>query len=187
MEKKFYKMNEQLHQAMLYNSPTKSDEIITRYSKLWWDNVAHKCDNCKYFDKHDACHKKGTFGAVTDESLYKCGNYTDDEIIENLQTIENIVIKEFPEYFNNFSDKTTEFGYHTKQIEKGELGDFSKIREEFEELEDAVNQKDKIMILCECSDLIGAIKHFVSRYNISLNDLISFNNKTENAFKANKR
>ena len=80
-----------------------------------------------------------------------------------------------------------QFGYHTKQIKKGELGGFSKIREEFEELEDAVNQKDKIMILCECSDLIGAIKHFVSQYNISLNDLISFNDKTEIAFKTNNR
>lgn len=187
MENKFYKMNEELHQAMIYNSPTKSEEIITRYSRLWWDNVAHKCHNCKYFDGYDSCHNKGTFGAVVDETLFNCGNYTKEEINENLQKIEDIVIKEFPEYFNNFSDKTTEFGYHTKHIEKGELGEFSKIREEFEELEDAVNQEDKIMILCECSDLIGAIKHFVIKYNISLNDLISFNNKTEMAFKNGKR
>lgn len=81
----------------------------------------------------------------------------------------------------------SEFGYHTKQIEKGTLGEFSKIREEFEELEDAVRQNDKIMILCECSDLIGALKHYVSQFNMTLEDLISFNDKTENAFKCNKR
>jgi len=79
------------------------------------------------------------------------------------------------------------FGYHTKRIQKGELGEFSKIREEFEELEDAYDQNDPIMIICECSDIIGAIKHYVSKFNITIDDLISFNNKTENAFKVGRR
>ena len=183
MEKKTYKMNKQLHQAMLYNSPTKSEKIINRYGRLWWDYVAYNCERCKYFDGYDTC----SFGGITNNTLYKCESYSESEINKNLQKIEDIIIEEYPDYFNNISNEVMEFGYHTKQIEKGELGDFSKIREEFEELEDAVNQEDKIMILCECSDLIGAIKHFVSQYNISLNDLISFNNKTENAFKVNKR
>ena len=44
------------------------------------------------------------------------------------------------------------------------------------------------MVLCECSDLIGAIKHYVKKKaNISLEDLIKFNNKTEQAFKIGKR
>ena len=81
-----------------------------------------------------------------------------------------------------------EFGYHTREIEKGELGYFSKVKEEFEELEDAFEQDDSIMILCECSDLIGAIKHYVNKqWNISLEELIEFNNKTEQAFKIGKR
>ena len=80
-----------------------------------------------------------------------------------------------------------EYGYHTKEIKKGILGEFSKIREEFEELEDAYLQHDTIMTICECSDLIGAIKHYVNKYNISLRDLISFNEKTEEAFKIGKR
>lgn len=81
-----------------------------------------------------------------------------------------------------------EFGYHTKEIKKGVLGHLSKIEEEFEELKDAWEQDDTIMMLCECSDLIGAIKHFA--YNlahVSLEDLIKFNEKTENAFKQGKR
>ena len=81
-----------------------------------------------------------------------------------------------------------EFGYHTKEIKKGTLGQFSKIEEEFEELKDAYEQDDPIMMLCECSDLIGAIKHFVNNLaHISLEDLIKFNEKTENAFKLGKR
>lgn len=81
-----------------------------------------------------------------------------------------------------------EFGYHTRKIEKGILGDFSKIEEEFEELKDAFEQKDPIMVLCECSDLIGAIKHYTeSNFGINLQNLIDFNNKTENAFQCGKR
>jgi len=81
-----------------------------------------------------------------------------------------------------------EFGYHTKEIQKGILGDFSKIKEEFEELEDAYNQEDPIMCLCECSDLIGAIRHYAeSKFGINLQQLIMFNEKTENAFKQGRR
>ena len=43
-------------------------------------------------------------------------------------------------------------GYHTKHIEKGTLGEFSKIREEYEELTDAVNQGSKVMEICEMCD-----------------------------------
>ena len=49
-------------------------------------------------------------------------------------------------------------GYHTKEIPKGELGQFSKIKEEFLEFEDAVNQGDLILQFCELSDMIGAIE-----------------------------
>lgn len=87
-----------------------------------------------------------------------------------------------------YTEDCPEFGYHTVQIDKGRLGCFSKIKEEFEELEDAVKQQDPVMILCECSDLIGAIKHYAKdNWNINLEDLIKFNNKTENAFKKGRR
>ena len=86
------------------------------------------------------------------------------------------------------SENEFEFGYHTHKIDKGVLGEFSKIEEEFEELKDAYQQNDPIMVLCECSDLIGAIKHYdKKKANISLEDLIKFNNKTEQAFKIGKR
>lgn len=71
-------------------------------------------------------------------------------------------------------------GYHTRKIPKGEIGEFSKITEEYQELEDANLQKDPVLELCELSDLIGAIEEYsLNKYNISLNELISFSNKTK--------
>lgn len=77
--------------------------------------------------------------------------------------------------------------YHKKIIEKGILGEFSKIREEFQELEDAVEQDDKILIICELSDLLGAITEFSINFDISIEDLIKFNLKTKEAFKNGTR
>lgn len=79
-------------------------------------------------------------------------------------------------------------GYHKKEIVKGILGEFSKIQEEIEELSDAIEQDDKILQICELSDLIGAIESYSElKFNLSLSDLIKFSNKTKSAFKENKR
>lgn len=79
-------------------------------------------------------------------------------------------------------------GYHKKEIEKGVLGEFSKIQEEIDELSDAIDQDDKIMQICELSDLIGAIESFsLNKFNLSLEDLIKFSNKTKEAFKEGRR
>jgi len=77
--------------------------------------------------------------------------------------------------------------YHKREIKKGVLGEFSKIREEFEELEDAWEQDDKILQLCELTDLIGAIECYTQKWNITIQDLTNFSNKTKSAFKENKR
>ena len=79
-------------------------------------------------------------------------------------------------------------GYHTKEIEKGVLGEFSKIKEEFEELMDAENQKCKILSICELTDLVGAIEEYtLNKFTLSLNDLKQFSDMTKSAFKENKR
>jgi len=78
-------------------------------------------------------------------------------------------------------------GYHLKEIIKGEIGSFSKIKEEFMELEDAVEQKDVVLILCELSDLLGAVESYTERWNISIKDLKNFSDKTKSAFKEGKR
>lgn len=79
-------------------------------------------------------------------------------------------------------------GYHTYIIQKGKLGQFSKIAEEFEELSDAVDQNNPVLELCECCDLIGAIEAFTKKhYNVTLEDLIKMKDCTADAFKKGER
>lgn len=81
--------------------------------------------------------------------------------------------------------------YHkNKNIKKGTVGEFSKIAEEFEELKDAVEQDDKILILCEISDLLGAVELYLSKNfyeSISFENCIAFSRKTQNAFREGTR
>lgn len=79
-------------------------------------------------------------------------------------------------------------GYHKNNIEKGDLGTFSKITEEYQELEDAVEQANKILMMCECADLIGAIEAFaVEKLGVTLEELIEFKNLTKSAFEDGSR
>lgn len=78
-------------------------------------------------------------------------------------------------------------GYHKADIKRGVFGDFSKIKEEFEEAEDAFEQDNKVMLLIELSDLIGAIEEFVSKYNMELEDLIVMKDATKRAFRDGSR
>lgn len=76
-------------------------------------------------------------------------------------------------------------GYHIKEIEKGTLGEPSKIFEEVEEFRDALEQKCYIMALVELSDLIGAIEAYLKRHHrdITLHDLKIMSDITARAFK----
>ena len=73
-------------------------------------------------------------------------------------------------------------GYHSKQIPRGKFGEFSKIREEFLEAEDAFEQGNKVMLLVELSDLIGSIESFCLKHNITLSELIKMKDATKSAF-----
>lgn len=78
--------------------------------------------------------------------------------------------------------------YHLKKIEKGVYGDVSKIREEFEELNDAIEQKNTIMVMCELADLVGAIEGYAEIVcGISLHDIIIMKNATKRAFTTGHR
>ena len=73
--------------------------------------------------------------------------------------------------------------HKNKQIFKGKIGEFSKIQEEFEELKDAIEQGDRVLTICELTDLIGAIEFYSSNYfNLSLNDLKAFSDKRKQSF-----
>lgn len=77
--------------------------------------------------------------------------------------------------------------YHLKEIPKGVLGEFSKIKEEFEELEDAFLQDDKILQICEMCDLLGSIESYIAKFNLTLEDLIKMKDKTKSAFQNGHR
>ena len=79
-------------------------------------------------------------------------------------------------------------GYHKTTIPKGTIGQFSKIEEEFLELKDGVEQGDKILQIVELTDLIGAIDLYsYYQFGLSLEDLIKFTRKTQQAFKDGSR
>ena len=74
-------------------------------------------------------------------------------------------------------------GYHKVAIKKGVLGEFSKIREEYDELTDAYLQQNKVLEICELCDLLGAIKHYaLKQFNLGIEDLLKFMKSTEAAF-----
>ena len=78
-------------------------------------------------------------------------------------------------------------GYHLKEIKKGEFGEFSKIREEIEELLDAHKQGNRLLELCEMADLLGAIEAYATKNNLTLSDLIAMMELTKKAFKDGDR
>lgn len=78
-------------------------------------------------------------------------------------------------------------GYHTREIKKGTLGEVSKIREELEELEDAQMQGSKVLIICELTDLVGAIEEYAKKFNLTIDDLVQFSDMTKSAFIEGKR
>lgn len=78
-------------------------------------------------------------------------------------------------------------GYHLETIPKGEFGTASKIREEFLEFEDALNQNNTIMAIQELSDLLGAMEGYLANYNLSLGDLNTMKEVTKQVFKTGYR
>jgi len=80
-------------------------------------------------------------------------------------------------------------GYHIAEIERGELGELSKIQEELDELWDARQQGAKIMELVELSDLVGAIKAYLKKHHssTSFEDLIVMSDITRRAFENGHR
>ena len=80
-------------------------------------------------------------------------------------------------------------GYHLREIDRGVLGEASKVREEVEEFLDAVDQGVSIMALVELSDLMGAVKAYLDRHHpgMELSDLIAMSDVTARAFKNGRR
>ena len=80
-------------------------------------------------------------------------------------------------------------GYHKEHIEKGQLGFSSKIQEELDELKDAERQMARVLMLCEVSDLIGAIEAYLhNRFpGFTLEDVVTMARLTRAAFEEGER
>lgn len=80
-------------------------------------------------------------------------------------------------------------GYHLTKIEKGKIGEISKIQEEVEELKDAQLQGCKIMELVELSDLYGAIECYLQKHHptVTMDDLKNMSEITKRAFRTGYR
>lgn len=80
-------------------------------------------------------------------------------------------------------------GYHLVAIEKGELGELSKIQEELNEALDAQTQNAKIMVLVELSDMVGALEAYLNKHHpgTTLDDLKTMAGITQRAFASGRR
>jgi hypothetical protein len=80
-------------------------------------------------------------------------------------------------------------GYHKNAIQKGTVGQVSKILEECYEAQDAEEQGNKIMELCELSDIYLAIKKRleVAYPEMTMDDIRIMAEATERAFKGGYR
>lgn len=65
-------------------------------------------------------------------------------------------------------------GFHQARITKGVLGELSKVREELEEAEDAAAQGQKLMLLIELADIVGAVELVAQRNGATLDDLVAY-------------
>lgn len=78
-------------------------------------------------------------------------------------------------------------GYHEREIKKGVLGESSKLREELEEYEDAMEQGIVIMAACELADIFGALESLAAKHDLDMGDLKAMSDATRRAFKDGSR
>jgi hypothetical protein len=74
-------------------------------------------------------------------------------------------------------------GYHLRPIAtRGVYGEPSKIREELEELEESLEQNNRILALVELSDLYGALKGVAEKLGSNMTEVAAMAAATERAF-----
>ncbi|MDX1535531.1 MAG: hypothetical protein R3346_02110 [Candidatus Spechtbacterales bacterium] len=90
--------------------------------------------------------------------------------------------------FSQVLSKTPK-GYSMREIPKGELGEYSKIYEELQELQDAIEQGVGIMSLVELSDMYGAMESFLSEHfpGFTMEDIKIMSDTTKRAFRSGRR
>jgi hypothetical protein len=74
--------------------------------------------------------------------------------------------------------------YHKRDIRKGSYGEPSKIREELDELEDALEQNNRIMALMELSDIYGALEGVAISLGVSMKEVATMAECTRRAIQS---
>lgn len=72
--------------------------------------------------------------------------------------------------------------WHVREIKKGIYGDLSKIQEELDEAVDSEEQDQKLMLLFELSDIIGAVGGVAEKLGFSLDELVKFSKLRKKVF-----
>jgi hypothetical protein len=80
-----------------------------------------------------------------------------------------------------------EIGYHHRKIHKGVLGKPSKIQEELDELNDALEYGNKILALCELADLYGALEAVAQNLGVTMPEVRRMSDATKRAFQVGER
>jgi len=79
-------------------------------------------------------------------------------------------------------------GYHLRPITvRGTYGQTSKIREELDELEEALEQRNSILALCELADLYGALEGVAEQLGTDMGELAKMAAATRRAFESGDR
>lgn len=81
-------------------------------------------------------------------------------------------------------------GYHLRPITpRGKYGEISKLEEEVDEIKEAIEQKNMIMVLCELSDLYGAMEGFLEHNfpGMTMEDVKTMSAATKRAFEDGDR
>ena len=78
-------------------------------------------------------------------------------------------------------------GYHLEKIEKGVLGEPSKIAEEVAELADAMKQGNRILAMVELSDVYGALELVAERLGTNMAEVAMMAAATRRAFEDGDR
>ncbi len=144
-----------------------------------------------YFLDRDAMHKSHSEKAMTMQTRHLKNQKLKARIMTKEYNSPNPFDLSMPvsRIWDIIDDVIGKPGYHIRDIERGVLGDVSKIREEMDELLDAVKQDARVMELVEMSDMLGAMEAFLDKRHTgyTIVDLLKMKDITKRAFVNGRR
>lgn len=148
------------------NLPIASDSFVSSVLPFLMEIETEKSFEEQYED-----HLKGR-GCVVDQNYTTDLHFSAEFVNNGPNTKEELEGKMPPEYYEGMPPDSA---FHKRHINiKGKLGEFTKIEEEVDEIREALEQSNKPLALIECFDLLGAIHHFLNKYNLTLEEAVPY-------------